>query len=252
MSIRHKFENHNFKENNEFSTRSAILQTPYEPKVLILGTFNPSWSWNESDFFYGRGMYMWTILKNLFIFNNNELTKPRTFSNNNPNLGEILNICEKSKISFGDLILGTNETANILEADNKIIVNNSITWDNYKDSPLFSMGRNGLMDTNESELIKYINRHDIKFVYLTFKPNDNWIQEKIDLIRSGVKEDVSISSVFTPTGNGFRKNLEEFPNRAWSIAHCWLWNNDDILKKPGYSRLNHEWLESCGVTVSNF
>ncbi len=42
--------------NNGFTTKDAILQTPYFPKVLFIGTFNHGWIWNTADFFYGRDM----------------------------------------------------------------------------------------------------------------------------------------------------------------------------------------------------
>jgi hypothetical protein len=64
--IIHKFNRYDFGFG--FETTNGILNiTPYEPKVLVIGTFNHGWPWNKSDFFYGRDMYMWPALHNIFI-----------------------------------------------------------------------------------------------------------------------------------------------------------------------------------------
>ena len=77
MTLLHKYQQHDFL--NGFQTHNSILDiVPYEPEVLFIGTYNHGWSWNNSDFFYGRSMYMWTVLGNLFEYNNNYLVSPRT------------------------------------------------------------------------------------------------------------------------------------------------------------------------------
>ena len=69
MPIQHKFFQKNF--GNGFETNNAILDiTPYNPEVMIIGTFNPEApNANFADFFYGRNFF-WTAFKNLFIHNN--------------------------------------------------------------------------------------------------------------------------------------------------------------------------------------
>lgn len=55
--MQHKFLNYNFE--NGYQTHNSILDTtPYKPEVIFIGTFNHGWDWNQSDFFYGRGMYL--------------------------------------------------------------------------------------------------------------------------------------------------------------------------------------------------
>jgi hypothetical protein len=72
MPFLHKYQQHNF--DNGFQTHNSILDTvPYEPEVIFIGTYNHSWSWNHSDFYYGRGMYMWTSLGNLFLYGHNQI-----------------------------------------------------------------------------------------------------------------------------------------------------------------------------------
>jgi hypothetical protein len=107
MSINHKFKHFNW--GNGFFTKNTILHTPYKPEVIFIGTFNHGWDWNRADFFYGRDMYMWPILGNLFLYNKNYLTKPRNEANSSPTLTEIFKICFLGKITFADIVSGTKE-----------------------------------------------------------------------------------------------------------------------------------------------
>ena len=123
MSINHKFKNYNFS--NGFFTENSILNTPYDPEVLFIGTFNHGWEWNIADFFYGRDMYMWPILANFFLYNKNYLTKPRNGKNNNPSLNEIFKICDLSKISFADIVSGTKSSVKIIQNKKTIKIKNN-------------------------------------------------------------------------------------------------------------------------------
>lgn len=77
MPLIHKFQENNF--GNGFQSHNSILDTVnYYPEVIFIGTFNHGWKWNNADFYYGRGMYMWTAMANLFLYNSNQLIKTRT------------------------------------------------------------------------------------------------------------------------------------------------------------------------------
>src|SRR5258708_1789519 len=111
MPIFHKFQFTNWA--NGFETTNAILDiTPYKPKVMFIGTFNPQTpNANFADFFYGRN-YFWPGLKNLFIHNGVVIASRRMPPNGippahnllDPTLAEIFCICLKLQLTFADLI----------------------------------------------------------------------------------------------------------------------------------------------------
>ncbi|MES2544904.1 MAG: hypothetical protein V4548_08460 [Bacteroidota bacterium] len=255
MSIQHKFLNYNWE--NGFYTENSILKNKeYLPEILFVGTFNHGWHWNTSDFFYGRGMYMWPNLANLFLHNQNILDKTRNLNNDNPSLEEIFAICKKGKISFADIIEGTKENINIIEESRSVLVNNGFVWNDYKDKPLNNMGNQNWLENNVKEICKYVNENpSIKNIYFTFKSAGNWIDDLKRTISDNTPNTTSCS-IFTPTGNGFRKNLEPpFNNRPFSLLHCWVWNGIEHnlpINKTGYCNLNHEWLIRNGVNPNNF
>jgi hypothetical protein len=129
MPLLHKLQQHDF--NNGFKTHNSVLYTvPYEPEVMFIGTFNHGWSWNNSDFYYGRNMYMWTVLSNLFEYNENYLIAPRTKNNLQPTLENLFEICLKGKIVFADIVKGLREDIPTVEdiQDQYILINNEYKW----------------------------------------------------------------------------------------------------------------------------
>lgn len=256
MPIQHKFLNYN-EWNNGFYTENSILKNKeYLPEVLFIGTFNHGWNWNPSDFFYGRGMYMWPNLANLFLHNENILSRPRNLNNDNPSLSQIFEICKKGKISFADIIHGTKENINVVEGNRNILVNNDFIWNNYKDNSLNTMGNQDWLEHNATEICNYVNKNpSIKHIYFTFKSAGNWI----DNLKKYISENTSNAtscSIFTPKGNGFGTNLQApYNKRPFSILHCWVWNglgHNVPVNKIGYSHLNHEWLIRNGVNPNRF
>jgi hypothetical protein len=257
MQFLHKFQEHNF--NNGFQTHNSILDTvPYEPEVIFIGTHNHGWSWNKSDFFYGRGMYMWPILGNLFLFNHNHLINQRNLKNNEPTGEQIFEICIKGKIVFADIVKGIKLNIHAIEQplNEKVIVNKEYVWTSYKDEPLDYMASKGWIDDNVQEIINYINNSKtIKHVYFTFK-SGNWLVCKQNEIRNGIRSNVSSCSIFTPTANGFGVQLNPpFHERVWGLTHCWVWNGVNHIvpiKRTNYGHLDHKWLVKNGVNPNNF
>lgn len=267
MPFLHKFQECNF--NNGFQTHNSILDSvPYEPEVIFIGTYNHGWSWNNSDFFYGRGMYMWTVMANLFICNENKFIKQRNSNNNVPCIHDIFKICEKGKFIFADIVKGIKEDIAALELDDRncVLVNNEYHWETrkirnkkvgeYSDTHLDNLGAKSWLDDNAEAIITYINKtKSIKHIYFTFK-SGNWVVDKLNEICQGVRQGVSCSSIFTPTANGFLKSLPKpFNERAWSLAHCWVWNGQNHkmpIHKPNYGFLDHDWLSDKGVEPNNF
>lgn len=267
MAVRHKFENKPFDAPaiiwpKGFATTNAILsRTPYEPEIIIIGSFNHGWPWNDADFFYGRGMYMWTIMANFFIDNKNTRTSVRNpvVPNNDPTLTQIFNICEKGKICFADIVLGTKSNIlDVISSVTKSVKVNAINghdWNSYSDSHLNAMGLNGWLDDNVENIIAFIKRTpSIRHIYFTYK-SLNWLVSKRDQIFVALPQ-ISGCSIFTPTGMKFAPLLAApFDKKPWSIAHCWVWNRMPHVvpvNKPGYGHLDHDWLIRNGVNPNNF
>jgi hypothetical protein len=267
MPLLHKYFQTDFQ--NGFETHNTILDTvPYEPEVIFIGTYNHGWSWNQSDFFYGRGMYMWTILGNLFLHNENHLIKKRIPNNNIPNHEQIFEICQKGRFIFADIVKGVRYSIPAVEniQQKYVLVNNQYYWctreikgkkvGEYSDTHLDNMGNNQWLDDNVEEIVKYINNTpSIKHIYFTFK-SGTWVVQKMYEISNNLRSDVSHCSIFTPTANGFGVNLNApFHERSWSLAHCWVWNglvHNYPIDKPGYEHLDHSWLIGKGVNPNNF
>lgn len=252
MPITHKFLNHTFQ--NGFETNDAILSNiPYQPEVIFIGTFNHGWEWNNADFYYGRGMYMWCILSNLFTYNNNTLLNPRV-GNNDPTIVQIFEICENAKITFADIVKGTANNVLTEQIGNSILVNDEYYWNTYSDGQLEKMAGNGWLDDNVPAIISYINATpSIKHVYFTFK-SGIWLIEKKSQIVNNINID-DVCSIISPSGNGFGNLLPGYPTRAESIAHSWIWNglpNLNPINRDGYGHLNHDWLRQNGVEPNNF
>lgn len=255
MGIQHKFLNYNWA--NGFYTENSILKNDiYLPEVLVIGTFNHGWPWNPADFSYGRGMYMWTNLANLFLHNKNEITRKRTSNIENPTIDQIFEICKIGKIAFADIIKGTTKNIPTRIEGRSVLVDNEYSWSSYKDSPLNLMGNRGWLEDNVDDICAYVVENpSIKEIYFTFKSAGNWIDGKkkhISLNVNGIKS----CSIFTPTGNGFGANYNfPYEKRPWSITHHWVWNglkHDYPINNTGYGHLNHDWLIRNGVDPNNF
>jgi hypothetical protein len=257
MAVLHKFQNVDFR--NGFQTRNSILEaTQYDPEVIFIGTFNHGWTWNRADFFYGRDMYMWTILGNMFLNGRNVWRSTRSAPPLIPSLEQIFQICEKGKIAFADIIKGTKNTIPAVqnETNETVLVNDNYIWSTYQDSKLIHMAHQGWIDDNVQEIIDFIDRtKSIKHVYYTFKTGD-WFIAKVLEINQHLRGGVSTGSIFTPSGNGFGPGLPRpFHRRAASIAHCWTWNglpNPVPVNRLGYTHLDHTWLTLSGVNPQRF
>ena len=267
MPFINKFQKFDFQ--NGFQTHNSILSTvPYDPEVIFIGTFDPGWSWNNSDFFFGRGMYMWTVLGNLFLYNCNHLVAPRTVINFQPSLPQLFEICEKGEIVFANIVKGIKNniptTENIQER--YIMINNEFQWSSgildgrqigqYSDNFIEAFAKLEWLDDNVEAIINFVNETPtIKHIYFTFK-SGSWLGNRLNLIGKGVRSSVSYCSIFTPTAKGFGRLLEPpFNKRAWGLTHCWVWNglnHHSQIDKPGYGHLNHDWLIDKGVNPDCF
>lgn len=176
-----RYQQHDFK--NGFQTHNSVLDiVPYLPEVIFIGTYNHGWSWNDSDFFYGRNMYMWTILGNLFLFNHNHLIQQRNMNNIQPTLQQIFEICRKGKIVFANIVKGLKDEITAIEniQERYLLINNEFKWGStevngrrvgkYADTHIENMAKHGWLDENVDAIIKFINETpSIKHIYFTFK-----------------------------------------------------------------------------------
>ena len=198
---------------------------------------------------------MWPIMSNLFLQNQNVLTSVRNLNNDTPTLEEIFEICKKGKLCFADIVKGTKLNIPITDKEGIVKVNDEYFWSDYKDSRLNEMGQRNWLDDNIKEIIEHVKKTpSIKHIYFTFKTGGNWILNKKRDIIDNVE--IPCCSIFTPTGTGFRKNLNPpFETRIKSLTHCWVWNclhhNVPICKKD-YCHFNHDWLIINGVEPNNF
>ncbi|WP_345252522.1 hypothetical protein [Flaviaesturariibacter amylovorans] len=227
---------------NEFSSEEAILKrTPYDPEILILGTFNPALQkTNFSDFFYGRN-YFWPILYNIFKANSIELSKRRIAPNCKsapkqllPSLNQIFELCKLLKLSFADLISEAfyREGHNATELEGGKIqfkgrIYNLIRDDAYNgELGLKQIDAVKEIKWNDSQIIQYLhNTPSIKRIYFTRKRDSIW-QRPIEEVERRTK--LKVESLFTPSGNG----LEGRPRIEKLINH-WLYN-----ESSDYSRLD--------------
>lgn len=263
--MRHKFENNSPDSPTSiwpdgYATQNAILvNTPYQPEVIIIGSFNHGWNWNNADFFYGRNMYMWTVMANLFIHNANISIARRNPppGNNIPSLNQIFNICQKGKLCFADVVLGLNNIIPVAVNNNQksILVNGIYNWNDYKDSHLNHMGLMGWLDDNLKNIIRFIeSTPSIKHIYFTFATGGPWLVGLKNTILAAFPY-LTGGSIYTPTGMKLPL-FQGYQNRPFSLAHHWVWNNagHPILpvNNPNYIHLDHNWLIRNGVNVGNF
>lgn len=267
MTFVNKHQQHDFQ--NGFQTHDSILDiVPYEPEVIFIGTFNHGWSWNDSDFYYGRGMYMWTVLGNLFLHNRNYLVSPRTKNNLQPTLPQLFEICTKGKIVFANIVKGLKEGISYIEnpQEKSLLVNNNFNWcsrefngnkiGQYSDHHIENLAKDGWLNDNVDAIVKFVNETpSLKHIYFTFK-SGFWLVDRLNTICNQVRTNVSYCSIFSPTAKGFGVLLDPpFNNRAWGLAHCWVWNGLDtkhFINRLGYGHLNHDWLIDKGVKIELF
>jgi hypothetical protein len=257
MPVNHRFLEHDF--GNGFQTHNAILDTtPYEPEMLILGTYNPGTNCPGADFFYGRKKsWFWVVMKNLCVNgpNNQQLTQRIPVGNNQligPELSEILTIAEKVKITFADLIKGVMHIGNpqYVVHDNPPDPKDKITYqgvqyDLISDNGLASLNNLGQINWATQGIIKYIQRTpSVTCVRFTRKPDYVW-QQHWDQIRYADYGDreINFGRIHTPAGMGL---MEAGVNPAKALARRWLWHGDSKR------RFCEDWIEKYVIDPAVF
>ncbi|WOD44186.1 hypothetical protein [Hwangdonia lutea] len=235
MGVRHKFFHKDFGEG--FRTENAILiETPYKPEILFIGTFNPLTNdeANPADFFYGRNWF-WPILFNIFKHNKIAvIEKQRKFypPDFNPTLKEVFGFMKKHKLSFADLIMEILPEKNInCIAGNNIFYENE-HYDLIKDNHLAKLNRKGEVSWSTKHLIDYINYNpQIKQVYFTRKSTSPFSEELYGLEKVLSERHVKVKQLFTPSGQGLKGTPR---NRI--LMDQWLQST-----KLGFNSLDTKW-----------
>jgi hypothetical protein len=219
MSIIHKFQEHDF--GNGFQTHNSILDsTPYEPEVLILGTFNPNTQGNHNlaNFFYGRDNYLFPMLHGIFNL--------QTIYNQSPPYENIIwPICNKLKLSFADLITSIfpEENIQLISGTNDVIYNEK-RYNLLKDNHLIELDNlHNQIVWNDINIINYINnKPSLKYVYLTQKSSNKFLEKYNNIVESTSRENLSFRRLYTPTG----QSLSGVPRELF-LAFQWLIEQSD-------------------------
>jgi len=256
----HKFQNAPILLGDErFSSKDSILRiksSGFEPKCLIIGTFNPDWPGNEATFFYSRSRYFWKIMSNVFTHDDwhhdvgaNEAT---------PTHEEMAAICLKTGMVFADLIKGTAPDAEVMLQPNGASVN-GYTFTGMSDAHLNYLGIQGGLETNSNAIIQHLRSNtSIRYVYFTFNSQTWLVNQKQALINEiyQVRPNIEIGTIFTPTGQGLGANMARpYHTRLRKLTHHWLWVNHvhtQPIQHDGYSHLNHGWVREGGGEPDRF
>jgi hypothetical protein len=159
--VEHKLLESKFKGFDGFQTHNAILDImPYEPEVLIVGTFNPNAPKDKSQFFYGRKENnFWYALRNIFLNENLiSLKKQET------QLNTIFDLCKKLQLSFTDLILKVDCNEN--------------EFNLISDEVLEKLAQEGKVVWNTDNIIDFLKKNkSIQYVYFTRQANSIWQEQ---------------------------------------------------------------------------
>lgn len=255
MPIRHKFYQTNL--GNGFQTHSAILDiTPYEPKVMFIGTFNPDTpNANAADIFYGRN-YFWTAFKNLFVHNGIVLLNRRMPQNGpapailDPTLNEIFKMCVNLHLTFADLI---SETLHNNNPQYHLLLNDNVIFNGHEYN-LIQDGRQGniggleqldhagQVNWNTNAIIKFLcARPSITQIYFTRRPTAIWGAEWNRIVNHNCMTGRLLTNIYTPSGRRLRRPVMN------SLLHSWV-----HYVGPRFGRLDNNWLQNNGVTLTNF
>ncbi len=205
MACKHKFYDYLNCDNLDF-----------QPRILIIGTFNPEWSENNySNWFYGRtnNNYFWEVLPRIF--------KEESLKHIGKEL-EWKKFCIRNLIALTDLISSINDadknTPNHLEVISK-----------FKDNELVKTFNEFKM----TDVVAILEKHStIKNVYFTRKKGVNLFDNEMFKIQDYcLKKQITFSYLLTPSKNAkfqMRGYEPKNPNLERSLSNFiyekWLEN----------------------------
>ena len=178
------------------------LSPDWELEYLFVGTFNPSWDFNnaeQADYFYGRNRnFFWRILPEVF---ENESLK-------NNHLIDKIEYLRKSKIGLTDLIISVdnaNESSKV-DVDNLTIGFSDNVLNNY------------ILEFNTENIINLITKNSktIKGVFLTRSTLNNINQirdEWVEIERFCLKNKINTNRLLTPARNYSVRKVIDWQNK---------------------------------------
>jgi hypothetical protein len=239
MPVQNKFYQSQWP--NGFATHNAILDTlPYQPAVLILGTFNPEIPGNVADFFYGRNFF-WPAFANLFVHQQPLLLSRRDrYPVLTPALWEIFELCRALRLTFADLLCSVlHNEAKVYKflAPNKIIyLGTSVNI--IKDQGLQYLDELDQAKWNTDQIVAYlIATPSVHTIYLTRRPTGLWAKPWQLLVHHPALAGRNFYSIYTPSGQA----LQGKP-RMHALLHHWVHYNGD-----NFDRLDQQWLQAHHV-----
>lgn len=241
---------------SSFKTTSAILsEVPYVPKILILGTFNPEQPGNNPKFFYGRN-FLWPLLFNILEYKSINYTKKSNSKDNpGPTLVEILELCQKYHLVFGDLIaqvlhVGNPEyrwekrigrgrpSQNLIYQEKKfnLIQDNNKTEKGITTYGLNELKKDNQIDWNIPKIKQLItDNKSIETVYLTCNPAGEFKTKWKEISNCNYGRIVKFRRLFTPSAQGTPKNCDKM---KYVLQH-WLHKFDF---NENYEGIDLNWL----------
>lgn len=243
--IQHRFKNTQFKEREGFYTENCILKTPYQPKVLFLGTFNPNTDTadNKADFFYGRN-YLWPLLFNMFKYKENKYTSMREDNDLIPRLSDILDFCKEHELTFADLISEVLHNGSpkyeISKRKSNIIWYDRDCFDLINDKDLARLAKEKQVNIVADQITAFLKvTTSIKAVYFTMsKPGGIYKKLWKKIKDEPYKQKVIFKEIFTPSGQGAKRGRGK--GKTLFIANEWL------------SQFDQNWLATKSVDRSKF
>ncbi|OGS71125.1 MAG: hypothetical protein A3G95_08905 [Flavobacteria bacterium RIFCSPLOWO2_12_FULL_31_7] len=178
------------------------LSPDWELEYLFVGTFNPSWDFNnaeQADYFYGRNRnFFWRILPEVF---ENESLK-------NNHLIDKIEYLRKNKIGLTDLIISVenaNESSKV-DVDNLTIGFSDNVLNNY------------ILEFNTENIINLITKNSktIKGVFLTRSTLNNINQirdEWAEIERFCLKNKINTNRLLTPARNYSVRKVIDWQNK---------------------------------------
>lgn len=242
----------------KYRTSTAILsEVPFDPEILVLGTFNPEQPDNNPEFYYGRN-YFWPLIFNLLKHKSIHYTKKReNYDSPLLSIGEILGICQKYKLVFADLIsqvlhVGNPEyiwqkrkgkgrpSQNLIYKGNKfnLIQDYTKTEKSITTYGLSELAKENQIDWNAERIQKFIQENkSIKTVYLTCNPSGSFKKKWNEITKYNYGRKVNFRRLFTPSAQGTPKKCHKM---KYVLQH-WLGKFDF---KGNYEGIDLDWLRN--------
>jgi hypothetical protein len=236
-----------------FSAANALVDsTPYEPELLIIGTFNPGGhAGNQAEFFYGRN-YFWPVWAHIAgvpdAFRNAAAASGRRDAHLaawpwDPagNFPGIRGLCSQFRLTFADLVLATHVQVN-----------------GYSDKELNQFIQLGQADLNVANILTYVrSKPSLRYVYATTAfgqfggLNDAW-----RALCAGLPAEIQTGKLLSPSGQGVGRNFAGL-GRTATLGRHWVWQNTNahpagaaatqLLQRPNFDPLDRDWLSERGA-----